>query len=206
MVVQAYDSVLRSGLDFSLTDENLGTTFDNEQRDPDKEDVPLASDGRSYGLEFVLRRQLGSSVFGWATYSLSKSERKAEGYGTMPFMFDQTHVVNAVASWEVGRHWTLGAAYHFHTGRPYTPEFLDPFGLNPSVTSGRPFSERLPDFWKLDVRIREVFETWYFDFYIDILNVTFNRETVDYQVDERGNQVADKALFFVPMLGLRAVF
>jgi len=48
----------------------------------------------------------------------------------MPFMFDQTHVVNAVASWEVGRHWTLGAAYHFHTGRPYTPELLDPSGVD----------------------------------------------------------------------------
>ena len=72
----------------------------------------------------------GISAFGWAMYSLSRSQRKAEGYGTMPFMFDQTHVVNAVASWEVGRHWTLGAAYHFHTGRPYTPEFLDPSGVD----------------------------------------------------------------------------
>jgi hypothetical protein len=72
----------------------------------------------------------GISAFGWAMYSLSRSQRKAEGYGTMPFMFDQTHVVNAVASWEVGRHWTLGAAYHFHTGRPYTPELLDPSGVD----------------------------------------------------------------------------
>ena len=210
-VVQAYDSVLRTGLDFSLIGENLGTQCGaDEGGDPDEDDdEPLASKGRSYGLEFVLRRQLGGSVFGWATYSLSRSERKAEGYGTMPFMFDQTHVVNAVASWEVGRHWTLGAAYHFHTGRPYTAEYLDPSGLYSSETCrGKPFSKRLPDFWKLDVRIqkREVFETWYFDFYIDVLNVTFNRETVNYSVDEQGNQVVDQALFFVPMLGLRAVF
>lgn len=198
-VVQAYDSVLRTELDFSLTEENLGTQFGDD-------DAPLASDGRAYGLEFVLRRQLGSSVFGWLTYSLSKSQRQAQGYGTMPFMFDQRHVVNAVASWEVGRHWTLGSAYHFHTGRPYTPERL-PTQLDPS-SHGKPFSARLPDFWKLDVRIqkREVFETWYFDFFIDILNVTFNQETVDFSLDERGNQEADKVLFFVPMLGLRAVF
>ena len=130
-------------------------------------------------------------MFGWATYSLSRSERKAEGYGTMPFMFDQTHVVNAVASWEVGRHWTLGAAYHFHTGRPYTPERLDPSRFDPFGTSrGKPFSKRLPNFWKLDVRIqkREVFETWYFDFFIDVLNVTFNRETIDFSVDRRGTR------------------
>ena len=73
---------------------------------------------------------------------------------------------------------------------------------------GAPNSDRLPNYWRIDVRIqkREVFETWYFDFYIDVLNVTFNRETIDFSVDRRGNQEADQALFFVPMLGLRAVF
>ena len=77
-------------------------------------------------------------------------------------MFDQTHVVNAVVSWEVGRHWTIGTAYHFHSGRPYTPEHLDHFGRDPSATCrAEPFSQRLPDFWKLDVRVqkREIFET-----------------------------------------------
>ena len=209
--MQAYDSSLRTGLDFSLIGEDLHSQCgEDEGRDSDEDDDdPLASKGRSYGLEFVLRRQLGGSVFGWATYSLSRSERRAEGYGTMPFMFDQTHVVNTVVSWEVGRHWTLGAAYHFHTGRPYTPEYRDPAGRDPSaICRGKPFSERLPDFWKLDVRIqkREVFETWYFDFYIDVLNVTFNQETVNYSVDNLGQQKADRALFFIPMLGLRAVF
>ena len=202
-IVQGYDSTLRTGLDFSLTEQNLGV-----ESDDDEEDEPLASTGRAYGLELVLRRQLGGSAFGWATYSLSRSERTAAGYGTMPFMFDQRHVVNAVASWEVGRHWTLGASYHFHTGRPFTPEVLDPSPWG-GIGHGPPFSARLPDFWKLDVRIqkREVYETWYFDFYIDILNVTFNQETIGYNVDwPSGKQRAEKALFFVPMLGLRAVF
>jgi TonB family protein len=202
IVVQGYDSSLRTGLDFSLTEENLGI-----ESSPDEEDEPLASTGRSYGVEFVLRRQLGGSAFGWATYSLSHSERTSDGYATMPFMFDQTHVINTVVSWEVGRHWTLGSAFHLHTGRPYTPEVLDPLAAD-GIGHGQPFSARLPRFWKLDLRIqkREVFETWYFDFYIDILNVTFNWETIGYEIDHRGRQRREKALFFVPMLGLRAVF
>jgi outer membrane receptor protein involved in Fe transport len=199
-VVQGYDSSLRTGLDFSLREENLGVETEGED-----DETPLPSTGRSYGVEFVLRRQLGGSLFGWMTYSLSRSERTAEGYGTMPFMFDQTHVINAVASWEVGRHWTLGAAYHFHTGRPYTPEVLVPFG---GIGHGPPFSKRLPNFWKLDVRIqkREVYDTWYFDFYIDVLNVTFNRETIGIKLDGDGGERIEKSLFFVPMLGLRAAF
>ena len=199
-VVQGYDSSLRTGMDFSLREENLGGETEDGDDDP-----PLPSTGRSYGVEFVLRRQLGGSLFGWMTYSLSRSERTAEGYGTMPFMFDQTHVINAVASWEVGRHWTLGAAYHFHTGRPYTPEVLDPFR---GIGHGPPFSKRLPNFWKLDVRIqkREVYDTWYFDFYIDVLNVTFNRETIGIKLNGDGGERIEKSLFFVPMLGLRAAF
>ncbi len=201
-VVQGYDSRLRTGLDFSLTERNLGL-----ESAANGEEELLASKGRSYGMEFVLRRHLRGSAFGWATYSLSHSERSADGYGTMPFMFDQTHVVNTVVSWEVGRHWTLGAAYHFHTGRPYTPEFWDGSGED-GIGHGRPFSQRLPSFWKLDVRIqkREVYETWYFDFYIDILNVTFNRETIGYDANPFGKPQKNEALFFVPMLGLRAVF
>ena len=200
-VVQAYASALRTGLDFSLTEVNLGIESSGDKAEP------LASEGRAYGLELVLRKRLGGSVFGWTTYSLSRSEREAEGYGTMPFMFDQTHVVNTVASWEAGRHWTLGAAYHFHTGRPYTPEILDP-AVPSGIGHGRPFSRRLPDFWKLDIRIqkREVFESWYFDFYIDLLNMTFNRETIGFELDRNGKQRAQKSLFFVPMLGLRAAF
>ena len=219
--IQGYHNYLRTGLDFSLMNEDLESNCEasicDGMGDPgDEEDeMPLSTSGRSYGLEFMLRRRLGGSMFGWTTYSLSRSERRVKGYGSFPFRFDQTHVVNAVLSWEVGRHWTLGTTYHYHSGRPYTPEYRyeceSQYGppIPPSwhqPCQGEPFSKRLPGFWRIDVRIqkREVFDTWHFDFYIDILNVTFNQETVSFETDWDGTRRAEKALFFVPMLGLRA--
>ena len=49
-----------------------------------------------------------------------------------------------------------------------------------------------------------MYDTWYFDFYLDIMNVTFNREAVGYELTSDGRIEADRVLIFVPMLGLRA--
>ena len=49
--------------------------------------------GRSRGIQFLLRKQIGKRFFGWITYTLSKSERAtSEGAPYYPYDFDQTHV------------------------------------------------------------------------------------------------------------------
>src|SRR5512144_921705 len=52
--------------------------------------------GRAYGLEFMLRRQAKSGIFGWVSYTLSYAERRREGVWA-PYDFDRTHLVNVVA-------------------------------------------------------------------------------------------------------------
>ncbi|MBM4318906.1 MAG: TonB-dependent receptor, partial [Deltaproteobacteria bacterium] len=178
---------------------------------------PPTTAGRSYGLELLLRRRLGEALYGWLSYSLARSEREVAGHGTLPFAFDQTHVLNLVLSWEVGRHWTLGAALHAHSGRPYTPTRahycgdprLEPWSYAPC--DGEPLSGRLPPFWRLDLRVqkRELFDTWYFDFYVDVINVTFNKEVVGYSLQETATGVTEEpeeVPIFIPMLGLRGQF
>ena len=209
---RAFYTLLDVPLDFSLMNVPLTPTCGTDvcTQPPDEaEEPPPRTEGRSYGLELLLRRRLGESLFGWATYTLSRSEREVPGVGTLPFAFDQTHVVNTVASWEVGRHWTLGTTFHYHSGRPYTPErgVECDDGMFVACT-GEPFSRRLPGFWRVDARVqkRELYETWYFDFYIDVINVTFNREVVGYEVEPDGRVQAIRVPIFVPMLGLRGQF
>ena len=200
-------------LDFSLMSVPLESNCTDDictvpPEEPD-DDAPPRTKGRSYGLELLLRRRLGESLFGWVTYTLSRSERDVPGVGTLPFAFDQRHMVNAVASWDVGRHWTLGSTFHYHSGRPYTPELVVdcPDGSFATCT-GDPCSRRLPGFWRVDARVqkRELYDTWYFDFYIDIINITFNRETVGYEVDDDGRIRPIRIPIFVPMIGLRGQF
>jgi hypothetical protein len=212
---RGFYTLLDVPLDFSLMNVPLTSDCGPDlctrppQPSPEQEEPPPPTEGRSYGLELLLRRRLGESLFGWVTYTLSRSERYVEPAGMLPFAFDQTHVLNAVTSWEVGRHWTLGSTFHFHTGRPYTPERVVQCDPARFVTcTDPPFSDRLPSFWRVDARVqkRELYDTWYFDFYVDVINVTFNRETVGYEVDEDGRIRPIRVPIFVPMLGLRAQF
>ncbi len=203
-------------IDFSLLDKPLvadptpcdGANF------PDYPD-PLDVDGRTYGAELMMRRRLGSAVFGWVSYAVSRSERTVPGMGTIPFEFDQTHVLNTVLSWEVGRNWTLGAVLHVNTGRPYTPFIIDACSGDDEedryfdARLGAPNAARIPTYWRIDARVqkREAFDTWFFDFYIDFFNASFRWETIDYYVDAYDGRLRPDILrLFLPTIGIRGEF
>jgi TonB family protein len=203
-------------VDFSLIDKQL--LPDDSPCDGDSRPFlvsPLDIDGRSFGGEVMLRRRLGNNVYGWTSYTLARSDRTIPDarVGTIPFDFDQTHVLNTVVSWEVGRNWTLGGVFHFNTGRARTPFHIDQCNGGDFFWSedrrGAPNSDRFPNYWRIDVRIqkREVFDTWYFDFYIDFFNAAFQWETVDYTFNpSTGEHEPDEVPLFVPMIGIRGEF
>jgi TonB family protein len=197
-------------IDFSLIDVQLegdgpgcGEVGESES--------PLDIDGRSFGAELLLRRRLGDRVFGWVSYALSRSEREVRTPSfseTIPFDFDQTHVFNAVVSWEVGRNWTLGGVLHINSGRPFTPIFAASCGGFFEEHRGDYNSDRLPAYWRLDLRIqkREVFDTWFFDFYVDFFNAAFQFETIDFELDGLGQPQPVQVPLFVPTIGVRGEF
>jgi hypothetical protein len=196
-------------VDFSLIGKSLEpdpTPCDGSTAGPTD---PFDVDGQSIGAELLLRRRLGGAVYGWASYAISRAQRTVAGQ-TLPFDFDQRHVFNGVVSWEVGRNWTLGGVLHINTGSPYTPLIVDacPGGYFEG-RRGEPNAARLPTYWRLDVRIqkREVFDTWFFDFYIDFFNAAFQFETIGYEVDSITGQIDPVNVpLFVPMIGIRGEF
>jgi outer membrane receptor for ferrienterochelin and colicin len=74
--------------------------------------------GRAYGVEFFLRRKLERGLYGWITYTLSRSERWNGGGPVTLFDYDQTHVLNLALSWRLNERWRLGARFQFATGTP----------------------------------------------------------------------------------------
>src|SRR5205814_1688914 len=96
--------------------------------------------GRSYGMELILKHEFTERFFGWIAYTLSRAEQTADtvngtgGGGMMgtlqmpganiqtwyPTAFDQTHNLNAVASY-VWRAWRFGTRFRYVTGSPSTP-------------------------------------------------------------------------------------
>jgi TonB family protein len=150
-----------------------------------------AGHGRSYGAQVLVRRELAHGLFGWVAYTLLRSERQdAPGEPYRLFDFDQTHVLTALASYDLGKGFDVGARFRYATGYPRTPvvgayydsrrDLYDP------ILGGRN-TERIPAFWQLDVRFAKRFKIagTELETYLDVQNVTdrTNYEEIVYSAD-----------------------
>jgi hypothetical protein len=141
--------------------------------------------GRSYGLEVMLRRQAKSGVFGWVSYTLSRSERLRDNQW-VPYDFDRTHLINVVAGLPLRRNWDLGLRMQYQSGKPET------------ITAGYN-QARGTGYLRFDVRVdkRAVWRKWLLDFYVDVTNIALLPEEV---------QVGTVIRYVLPTVGLRGRF
>jgi hypothetical protein len=174
--------------------------------------------GRAYGAQVLIRRELGGGFFGWASYSLIRSERRDHDNTVDPsqstswrlFDYDQTHVLTAVASYELGHGWEVGARFRYATGFPRTPvagAFYDSRRNLYEPYFGAQNSIRIPAFASLDVRAARKFvfsPTTKLEVYLDIQNVTdrTNREDIVYDAGYQYRNYIN-GLPILPVLGAR---
>jgi TonB family protein len=180
-------------------------------------DVPLTYDnggrGRVFGLELVVRRELCDGFVGWIAYTLSRSERLDSGQTTWRlFDFDQTHILTAVAAYDLPRHWRVASRLRYVSGNPQTPvtgSVFDNVTDEYDPVFGPVNSARQPPFVQLDVRLDKqwVFDRWLLDAYLDLQNATShtNPEGISYNYDYTQSKVT-QGLPILPFLGLRAEF
>ncbi|HEX4451427.1 MAG TPA: TonB family protein [Kofleriaceae bacterium] len=123
--------------------------------------------GRAYGLEVMLRRQAKSGLYGWISYSLSRSEREMDGEW-VPYDYDRTHLLNLVAGLPLPRNWDLGLRMQYESGLPAT------------TTAGYN-AGRIDGYMRFDIRVdkRAVYRKWLLDFYVDITNVAVQPEEIE---------------------------
>src|SRR5690606_26099486 len=75
--------------------------------------------GRVYGTEWMLKYKADKRFFGWLTYTLSRSERRANPDDAQRlFDFDQTHIASILGSYQLGAGWELGARFRLVSGVP----------------------------------------------------------------------------------------
>ena len=170
--------------------------------------------GRAYGFELLLRRRAERGLFGWLSYTLSRSERFLEGGKPVVFAFDQTHVLNLAVSYAVSG-WTFGAHFTFATGRPLN-DVLNPDGGTRFDADGDDFdpdsggrTTRLPTYHQLDIRIDRDWEIGRVrgSVFLDVINIynAPNSEGYRYSYDftQRGRL---PGLPILPTVGVRAMF
>ncbi|MCB9730481.1 MAG: TonB-dependent receptor [Deltaproteobacteria bacterium] len=186
-------------------------------RDPVDDGVNYSNEGvgRVYGLEVLLRHDPGRRFFGWVSYTLMRARRKdgsGPDYEWRPFDFDQTHILNLVGVYRLGRGWEAGVRFRYTTGNPQTPIIGSVFDSDtdtyfpiPGVTN----SDRQGAFHQLDVRIDKkwVFDSWMLNLYLEVQNV-YNRanpEGLNYSFDYAEKQTL-KGLPIIPNFGIKAEF
>jgi TonB family protein len=170
--------------------------------------------GRIFGGEFMLRYDPDERFFGWVSYTLSRSERTwVPGEPSRLFYLDQTHILTALGSLDLGRGWEVGLRFRLVSGNLYTPCYAGLFsstGTSYLCGSGPLFSERLPPFHQLDARVdkRWKFGDFTLSAYLDLINA-YNRKNPDfiqYNYDFSESKAQTASLPIVPSLGVRGEF
>ena len=128
------------------------------------------SDGsfRSIGGELFIRRNLTGRLFGWLSYTYSKTEeRDSDADPFRDSRYDQTHVLNLVSSYRLTSVWEIGTRYNYHTGDTFTPTTDSVYNANldkyqPRDDPENKSSERLPDYNSVTVYATKdfLFDTW----------------------------------------------
>jgi TonB family protein len=152
---------------------------------------PIGS-GRAYGIQILLRQEIFKGFFGWVSYGLLRSERQDTPDGRWRlFDQDQTHVVTAIASYDIGAGFEAGVRLRAATGFPRTPvvgAYYDARVDAYQPVFGAQNSERIPPFFQADARIAKRFtfgKTTELEIYLDVQNVTDrqNPEEIVYSRD-----------------------
>jgi len=111
---------------------------------------------RSYGLEFLLRKNKGK-LNGWVGYTYTRAYKTIEGINNSKEFaagYDRPHNLFVSISFPVGQHWDLSANWIYMTGSAITTPiaFIDYNGYQVPVY-GKKNNDRLPDYHRMDIAI-----------------------------------------------------
>lgn len=86
------------------------------------ENIILGGDGRSYGAEFMLRKNTGR-LTGWVSYTISKTEARIPGINGGQWYDatnDHRHHASVVAIFRLTDRWNLSGSWTYSSGQPLT--------------------------------------------------------------------------------------
>lgn len=167
-------------------------------------------EGRSYGVQVLVRQELARGFVGWFSYSLLRSERRSSPDAFWRLSdYDQTHVLTALFSYELGRGFEVGLRFRYATGSPRTPvasAWFDARRDRWEPVFGAQNSIRVSDFVQLDARVAKRFSIGRttLDVSLEVQNVTnqANAEEIVYDPTFT-RQGTISGLPLLPVLGAR---
>lgn len=153
----------------------------------------LFGQGRSYGIEWLLRKTKGR-FNGWISYTLGKSERQFDQINEGNWFNarqDRTHDVSLVAMYELTKKWSLAANFVYYTGNAITfPSGKYSVNGNTMFYYTERNGYRMPDYHRLDISAtyepKPVHKRFHSSWSFGVYNV-YNRKNA-YIIDFRENE------------------
>ncbi len=116
----------------------------------------LFGQGRAYGIEFFVKKNVGK-LTGWISYTLARTERKIAGLNGGEWYanrYDRTHNFNVIGQYSLNEKWSLGANFAYITGVPYSipsQKYVYEGIAYPQTLPGTRGNIRVPDYNRLDL-------------------------------------------------------
>jgi hypothetical protein len=116
----------------------------------------LSGNGRSYGLEFYVKKKYGSFT-GWISYTLARAENKIAGINNnswYPMKYDKTNDLSIVTIYKIGKRITSSAVWIYSTGNAVTfPSGKYIIDNNPVPWYTERNGYRMPPYHRLDISL-----------------------------------------------------
>jgi hypothetical protein len=166
----------------------------------------ISGDGRSYGLEFYLKKKQGRFT-GWLSYTLSRTENKIDEINSgswYPTKNDKKHDLSVVGSYRFNQRLSLAASWVYYTGNAVTfPSGQYSFDGQSWPYYSERNSYRMPNYHRLDFNVhlngkkkKHMESSWDFSIY-NVYN-RYNAYTITFDESETqpGTNEATKLSLF----------
>jgi TonB family protein len=190
---------LSDPLSMTTTPDPLEVGDAPDGSEPPREDLNFDDrpNGRSYGLELLLRRPFTNALSGSIGYTLSRSTRQIGNQDVLS-SFDRTHVLNTTAGYDFGSGYAFSTRLMVYSGLP----------VRRLGDVGGRTGDRSEPFVRVDVRFSKEWElSWsQLMLIVEMLNATFQEETLGVSCLPGGCVTATFGPVTVPSIGLRGTF
>ena len=199
------------------TTEAYYKRFDRLPVWPDRT-LPLRrSDGVGWaaGIDVSVIKRFVDQFYGQVNYSYAQSKRDdGDGRGSYNADFNQPHILNVLAGYEVNETWSVAGKWRYATGRPrdgfvvHADVLNDPERLRYAQEIVANNSERLPAFHTLNLRLdaRRQLGRMALVGFIDIVNLYGHLNVNEERFLELSGQVEERGFKILPTGGLRVEF
>ena len=174
-------------------------------------------EGRSYGLDLLVRQLDLGRLSGWLAYTFTMNHRIKDGERYAPAQ-DRRHNLNLIATYRTAGDYVLSGRFGFGTGTPFTPiegqlvrrvydpvrQTWDPAGADRQTNhvGGDRNSSRYPAYHRLDFAVSRTFvkQRTSITPYLQLVNAYNRRNVWIYTFDYEANPPTSEAISQFPIL------